>query len=67
MLPWPTQENFMISDVLADAAAELEPYLSDPSFAQTYADDIRHRVRRLQSEMTALAAELDAPPPVEDR
>ena len=57
----------MISDVLTDAAAELEPYLSDPTFTQTYSPDVRERVRRLQGEMAKLAAELDAPPPAERR
>lgn len=52
----------MISDVLSDAAADLDGYLNDPAFADVYTDDVRQRARQLQRQMADLAAELDALP-----
>lgn len=52
----------MISDVLSDAAAELERYITDSAFDGAYGPELRERVRALQAEMAAIVAELDRPP-----
>lgn len=51
----------MISDILSDAAADLDGYLADPTFSTTYTTDLRERVHRLRREMLAIANELDTP------
>lgn len=55
----------MISDVLAEAAAELEHYLDSDDWRGFYGlddDPLVRRLRRLRDELDDLRAELDSPP-----
>lgn len=54
----------MISDVLFDAAADLDYYLNDRTFASIYTGPLRERLVKLRNEMDAIRAELDSIGPV---
>ena len=51
----------MISDVLADAVADIDKYLTDPTFAAVYGP-WRERILAVREQMDELRAALDAPP-----
>jgi len=52
----------MISDVLADAIVEMDDYLSNRLYDDTYTGDLRTRILQVRAEMELLRIELDAPP-----
>lgn len=55
----------MISDVLFDAKEEIERYLTDPIFFDTYSDpNLRNRLNDLIAKMEEIRIELDTPPNV---
>jgi hypothetical protein len=54
----------MISDILSRTVGELDHYLSDPIWDETYAGEIRERLIRLRDEADNLRSVLDAPPAV---
>ena len=55
----------MISDALAGCVGELDRYLNDQIFDDSYHGDLRDRVIRLRNEAEYLRALLDAPPGVQ--
>jgi len=55
----------MISDVLFDAKEEIERYLTDPIFFDTYSDPgLRNRLNDLIAKMEEIRIELDSPPDI---
>lgn len=52
----------MISDVLSDAVAAMDGYLTHPGTADCYAGEVGDRIRALMARMDAIRIELDAPP-----
>jgi hypothetical protein len=54
----------MISDILSQAVVDLDHYLTDPNFADTYTGEVRERVVRLRDEAESLRAVLDTRPVV---
>lgn len=52
----------MISDVLFDAASQLDYYLTDEVYASVYTGPLRERLTNLRAEMDAIRAELDRVP-----
>ena len=54
--------SVMISDVLFDAINDLNYYLNEPAFADTYTPETRAKVQKLIEEMQPILAELDAIP-----
>ena len=57
----------MISDVLADAIAEIDAYLGDPSFADVYQGALRTRILLVRQAMEDIREELDTPPSAQQR
>lgn len=51
----------MVSDVLFEASTQIQYYLSNPTFADTYVGDIRSKIARLVQDMDSLRQELDTP------
>ena len=51
----------MVSDVLADAIAEIDKYLADDRYGES-GNDLRLWIERVRGEMDALRAWLDTPP-----
>jgi hypothetical protein len=49
----------MISDVLAEAIATMDEYLTDPVFAGVYEGDLRERILRCRSLMADIQGALD--------
>lgn len=56
----------MISDVLHDAAHEINGYLQDPQYREVYSGDLRIEVRLVVDRMLELQRKLDTPPDVQD-
>jgi hypothetical protein len=55
----------MISDVLSDAKEEIERYLTDPVFFDTYSEPgLRNRLNDLIAKMEEIMIELDTPPDI---
>jgi hypothetical protein len=54
----------MISDVLCTCVDELDRYLNDRIFDDTYQGELRERIIRLRSEAECLRGLLDLPPGV---
>jgi hypothetical protein len=54
----------MISDVLSDAVADLDHYLTSPFYRDLYGTVILARVEALRAAMDALRQYLDAPPSI---
>jgi hypothetical protein len=52
----------VISDVLADAVAEIDDYLADSRFDIAYEGELRARIVRVRDEMEAMSAELGRAP-----
>ena len=52
----------MISDTLAEALWEMQRYLNDPAFSQTYSGTLRTEIERVMEAMESLRAKLDQPP-----
>lgn len=52
----------MISDVLAEAIAEIDRYLSDPVFADVYEGALRSDIVELRNKMDGVRERLDTPP-----
>jgi hypothetical protein len=52
----------MISDVLFDAVQDIDRYLSDPVFNETYQGSLRTRILLVRHAMDDLREELDTPP-----
>jgi len=53
----------MISDVLADAHAQLQSYLDEPIYAEIYSGELRAEIERVMAAMSSLRATLDRLPP----
>jgi hypothetical protein len=54
----------MISDVLCECVSELDRYLNNRTFEQTYQGEFRQRIIRLRNEAEYLRGFLDVPPGV---
>jgi hypothetical protein len=52
----------MISDVLAEAAMEIDRCLSDDIFTHSYEGEMRARIVKLRHEIEAVRIALDTPP-----
>ncbi len=52
----------MISDVLSETVNNLDHYLSDPKYDDTYTGDVRDRIVRLRNEAKAIRDILDISP-----
>ncbi|TAJ79069.1 MAG: hypothetical protein EPO42_06825 [Gallionellaceae bacterium] len=52
----------MISDVLADAVAEIDRYLDSPEWWDTYTGATRKELKALRTLMDAARTRLDTPP-----
>jgi hypothetical protein len=55
----------MISDVFCECVIELDRYLNDPIFEDTYQGELRDGVIRLRNQAEYLRALLDVPPGVQ--
>jgi hypothetical protein len=55
----------MIGDVLVECVNELDQYLNDQIFDDTYQGELRYRIIRLRNEAEYLRALLDVPPGVQ--
>ncbi len=55
-------ETEMISDVLSETVNNLDHYLSDPKYDDTYTGDVRDRIVRLRNEAKAIRDILDISP-----
>lgn len=55
----------MISDVLSEAVNDIDGYLNDTRFLDTYSGDLRERIIALRNDMHAMRKELDTPPDLE--
>lgn len=55
----------MISDVLVGCVNELDQYLNDQIFDDTYQGELRYRIIRLRNEAEYLRGLLDVPPGVQ--
>jgi hypothetical protein len=56
----------MISDVLAEAVHQIDEYLTDPTFRESYQGDVLTRIRLVRHAMDDLRQELDTPPTKSD-
>src|SRR5437868_11979382 len=54
----------MISDVLCECVSQLDQYLSNQAFDDTYQGEFRQRIIRLRNEAEYLRGLLDVPPGV---
>lgn len=52
----------MISDVLANAVAEMDRYLDSPEWRNTYTGQTRKKLKALRTMMDAARQRLDTPP-----
>jgi hypothetical protein len=52
----------MIADVLADAHQQIQSYLDDPIYAETYSGELRAEIERVMAAMESLRQKLDRPP-----
>lgn len=52
----------MISDVLAEASAQIYAYLSDAAFEHVYQGSLRQKILRLAMAMDEVTRELNTPP-----
>lgn len=57
----------MISDVLSEAVAEIDRYLTTPTFSVCYVGEMRQRIRKCRNEMEAIRRVLDTPPSESDK
>jgi hypothetical protein len=56
----------MISDVLSDALEEINSYISDPIFADTYEGLMRQDIEALRAHMEIVLRRLDTPPGLDE-
>lgn len=54
----------MISDVLADAVAQMDVYLKEPEYRDMYAGQTRKELKALRTLMNAARQRLDEPPAI---
>jgi len=54
----------MISDVLFEMTNDLDHYLNDSLWDDTYTGDLRERILKLRDEAKQLLTELDTPPTI---
>ncbi len=52
----------MISDVLHEAVSEIDRYLNEPVFRDTYTGQMRKELKALRTMMDSARQRLDAPP-----
>jgi len=52
----------MISDVLHEAVSEMDRYLNDPVFSDTYEGMMRKELLALRTQMDLMRQRLDTPP-----
>jgi hypothetical protein len=57
----------MISDALSDAITDIDWYLNNPTYPNTYSGSLRERILKLRNDMGEMLRELDTPPDLDPK